>query len=71
MNEKILHILYKDMYIIIHIPKGIYHVVPFSITQTCGVKDSSHFVKIRLFDAGCAIKLRRWLGMECSAAYGF
>jgi hypothetical protein len=40
------------MYIIIHIPKGIYHVVPFRIAQSCGIKDSSHFVKVRLFGAG-------------------
>jgi hypothetical protein len=44
-----LHILNEDMYIIIHIPKGIYHVVPFRIAQSCGIKDSSHFVKICLF----------------------
>jgi hypothetical protein len=48
------------MYIIIHIPKGIYHVVPFRIAQSCGIKDSSHFVKVRLFGAGCRIKLERW-----------
>jgi hypothetical protein len=71
MNEKILHILYEDMYIIIHIPKGIYHVVPFRIAQSCGIKNSSHFVKVRLFGAGCRIKLERWLGSECAAACGF
>ena len=64
MNEKILHILNENMYIIIHIPKGIYHVVPFRIAQSCGIKDSSHFVKIRLFGAGCRIKLKRWLGKQ-------
>jgi cupin superfamily acireductone dioxygenase involved in methionine salvage len=64
MNEKILHILNEDMYIIIHIPKGIYHVVPFRIAQSCGIKDSSHFVKVRLFGAGCRIKLKRWLGKQ-------
>jgi len=32
MNEKILHIIYQNMYVIIHISKGIYHVVPFRIT---------------------------------------
>jgi hypothetical protein len=53
MNEKILHILNENMYIIIHIPKGIYHVVPFRIAQSCGVKESFHYLKIRLFDVGC------------------
>jgi cupin superfamily acireductone dioxygenase involved in methionine salvage len=64
VNKKILHILYEDMYVIIHIPKGIYHIVPFRITQACGVKNSSHFVKIRLFGTGCKIKLKRWLGKQ-------
>ena len=55
MNEKILHIVNQNMYIVIHIPEGIDHVVSFRSTQACGVKDSSHLVKIRLFDAGCAM----------------
>jgi hypothetical protein len=38
------------MCVVVHVPEGIYHVVSFSITQTCGVKDSSHFVKIRLLE---------------------
>jgi hypothetical protein len=71
MNEKTLHILYKDMYIIIHIPKGIYHVVPFRIAQSCGIKNSSHFVKIRLLGAGCKVKLERCLGNWSAAACGF
>ena len=50
MNEKILHIFNQNMCVVVHVPEGIYHVVPFSITQTCGVKDSSHFVKIRLLE---------------------
>jgi len=69
MNEKILHILYKDMYIIKHIPKGIYYVVPFRIAQSFGIKDSSHFVKVRLFGAGCRIKLKRWTGIQNAMLY--
>ena len=60
MNEKILHIVNQNMYVVIHIPEGIDHVVSFRITQTRGIKDSSHIVKIRLLGVGCAIKLRRW-----------
>jgi len=48
------------MYVVIHIPEGIDHVMSFHITQACGVEDSSHFVKIRLFSVGCTLKLRRW-----------
>jgi hypothetical protein len=54
MNEKILHIIDQKMYVVIHIPKGIYHVVPFSITQARGIKESFHFPNVRLFDVGCA-----------------
>jgi len=43
----------------------------FRITQACGVEDSSHFVKIRLFVVGCTSKLRQWLEIEYAAAYGF
>ena len=40
--------------------------MPFPITQTSRVEDSSHFVKIRLLGVGSAIKLRR-CGWELSA----
>ena len=53
MNEKILHIVNQNMYVIIHISEGIDHVMSFRITQTSGVEDSSHFVKIRLLGVGC------------------
>jgi hypothetical protein len=36
----------------------------FRITQACGVEDSSHFVKIRLFGMVCTRKLRQWLGKQ-------
>ena len=49
MNEKILHIVNQNMYVVIHIPEGIDHVMSFRITQTSGVEDSSHLAKIRLF----------------------
>ena len=64
MNEEVLHIVNQNMYIVIHIPEGIDHVMSFRITQTCGVKDSSHFVKIRLLGVECAMNLRRWLGKQ-------
>jgi hypothetical protein len=64
MNEEVLHIVNQNMYVVIHISKGIYHVVSFRITQTSGIKDSSHFVKICLFGAGCRIKLKGWLGKQ-------
>ena len=54
MNEKILHIVNQNMYVVIHIPEGIDHVVSFRITQTSGVEYSSHLAKIRLFGAGCS-----------------
>jgi len=41
------------MYVVIHIPEGIDHVMSFHITQARGVEESSHFVKIRLFGGGC------------------
>jgi hypothetical protein len=53
MNEKILHIFNQNMYVVVNVPEGIYHVVPFSITQTCGIKESFHIPKIRLFGVGC------------------
>ena len=53
MNEKILHIVNQNMYVVIHIPEWIDHVVSFRITQTSGVEYSSHFVKISLFVVGC------------------
>jgi hypothetical protein len=59
MNEKILHIFDQYMYIIIHISERIDHVMPFPITQACGVEYSSHLAKIRLFGVGCKIKLKR------------
>jgi hypothetical protein len=59
MNEKILHIINQNMYIVIHIPEGIDHVMSFRITQTSGVEYSSHLAKIRLFGVGCKIKLKR------------
>jgi hypothetical protein len=64
MNEKILHIVNQNMYVVIHIPEGIDHVVSFRITQTSGVEYSSHFPKIRLLGVGSAIKLRRRLGKQ-------
>jgi hypothetical protein len=64
MNEKILLWIYQIQYIIIHIPKRIYHVVIFCLTQARGVKESSHFPKIRLFGVGCESKLKRWLGKQ-------
>jgi hypothetical protein len=66
MNEKILHIVNQNMYVVIHISEGIYHVVPFCITQACGIKKSFHLLKIRLLSVGSAIKLRR-CGWELSA----
>jgi hypothetical protein len=51
MNEEVLHIVNQNMYVVIHIPEGIDHVVSFPITQTSGVEDSSHFIKIRLLGA--------------------
>ena len=54
MNEKILLLIYQVQYVIIHVPKRIYHVVIFSITQSCGIKESFHCLKIHLFDVGCA-----------------
>ena len=54
MNEKILHIVNQNMYVVIHIPEGIDHVMSFRITQTSGVEYSSHLAKIRLFGAGCS-----------------
>ncbi len=68
MNEKILHIVNQNMYVVIHIPEGIDHVMSFRIAQARGVKESFHFPKIRLLGVGSAIKLRRWLGTECAAA---
>ena len=59
------------MYIIIHVPKGIYHVVIFGFTQACGIKKSFHYLKIRLFGVGYKIKLIRWLEIERAAACGF
>jgi hypothetical protein len=56
--------MYQVQYILIHVPKRIYHVVIFCITQPRGVKESFHFPKIRLFGVGRAIKLRRWLGKQ-------
>jgi hypothetical protein len=38
--------------------------VPFRIAQARGVKESSHYLKIRLFGAGCRIKLKGWLGKQ-------
>jgi hypothetical protein len=64
MNEKILFGRYKIIYIIKHIPKRIYHVVIFCITQSRGIKESFHFSKIRLFGVGRRIKLKRWLGKQ-------
>ena len=53
MYEKILHVVNQNMYVVIHIPEGIHNVMSFRITQTSGVEDSSHFVKIRLLGVGC------------------
>ena len=64
MNEKILLRIDQIQYIIIHIPKRIYHVVIFGVTQARGVKESFHYLKIRPFGEGCTIKLRRWLGKQ-------
>jgi hypothetical protein len=52
MNEKILHIVNQNMYVVIHIPEGIDNVMSFRITQARGIEKSFHFVKIRLFGAG-------------------
>ena len=64
MNEEVLLRMYQVQYILIHVPKRIYHVVIFCITQTRGVKKSFHLVKIRLLGVGSAIKLRQWLGKQ-------
>jgi hypothetical protein len=50
MNEKILLRIYQIQYIIIHVPKRIYHKVIFGITQACGIKESFHYLKIRLLE---------------------
>ena len=71
MNEEVLLRDYQVQYVLIHVPERIYHVVIFCITQARGIKKSFHLVKIRLFGVGCKIKLRRSLGIECAAAYGF
>jgi hypothetical protein len=59
------------MYVVIHIPEGIDHIMSFRITQARGVKESSHFPKIRLFGVGCESKFKRSLEIECAAARGF
>ena len=53
MNEEVLLRMYQVQYILIHVPKRIYHVVIFCITQPRGIKESFHIPKIRLFGVGC------------------
>ena len=71
MNEKIFHIVNQNMYVVIHIPEWIHHVMSFHITLARGVKEFFHLVKIRLFGVGCKIKLRRGSKIECAAAFDF